>query len=170
MTADDRKAPNELKVVSVRLVREPSLYGGREIHSPRDAAFVMAQELKDYDREAFCIINLKQSGEVINMSLVSLGTLNASLVSTREVFKSSILSNAASIIAVHNHPSGRLLPSAEDLAVTRKLLNAGRLPDIRLLDHIIVAGGTGELLSFEGEGILGSLKNEERSSETDRQR
>ena len=88
-----------LEVVNIRLVKEPSLYSERSIQSIDDAVEVMAEELSHYDREVFCILNLKSDGSVINMNVVSQGTLNATLVSPREVFKSSILSNAAAIIA-----------------------------------------------------------------------
>lgn len=88
------------------------------------------------------------------MSIVSVGTINASLVSTREVFKTSILSNAASIIAIHNHPSGNITPSKQDRLITEKLYQAGQLMDIELLDHIIVGGTTSEILSFQEENLL----------------
>ena len=82
---------------------------------------LMAKELSQYDREVFCILNMKNNGQVINMNLVSVGTINASLVIHREVFKSSILANASAIIGLHNHPSGNVKPSKEDMIVTRKL-------------------------------------------------
>ena len=91
--------------------------------------------------------------------------LNASMVSPREVFKSSILSNACSFIAVHNHPSGSRSPSEEDRAVTEKLMDCGRLLDIPLLDHIIVAGETGELYSFRQEGLMDQIRNNHRMYE-----
>ena len=88
----------ELEVVNIRLVREPSWYSEVPLRKTKDAAELMAREFADYDREVFCILNLASDGKVINMNIVSMGTLNASLVSPREVFKSSILSNAASIM------------------------------------------------------------------------
>ena len=101
----------EMEVVNIRLVNEPSWYSKEPLDNPDKIARFMSDELKSYDREVFCILNLTTDAKVINMNIVSMGTLNASLVSAREVFKSSILSNAASIIAVHNHPSGNLYPS-----------------------------------------------------------
>lgn len=148
----------ELKVVNVRLVKEPSLYSPEPVTSPEDVLRVIANELATYDREVFAILNLKSSGQIINMNICSIGTLNASMVSPREVFKSCILSNAASFIAVHNHPSGRTMPSGEDIAVTKRLKECGELFDISLVDHIIVGGETGEMFSFRKEGLMDDLR------------
>ena len=145
---------NELKVVNIRLVKEPSVYGDKAIRTPQDAAEIMAKELSQYDREVFCILNLKSDGHVINMNIVSVGTLNASMVSPREVFKSSILSNAVGVIALHNHPSGNLSPSNEDIITTRRLQECGDLLDIKLVDHIIVGGDEGRIYSMKGEGHM----------------
>ena len=152
-----KKKENELKVVNIRLVKEPSLYSSDPIKTPQDVLKVIAKELATYDREVFLILNLKANGQVINMNVCSVGTLNASLVSPREVFKSSILSNAAAFICVHNHPSGSLEPSREDKDITRRLLECGRILDIRMMDHMIVAGESGELFSFKEEGLMDRL-------------
>ena len=88
---------NELKVVNIRLVKEPSLYSTEPIKNPQDVLNMVARELASYDREVFAILNLKTNGQVINLNICSVGTLSASMVSPREVFKSSILSNAASL-------------------------------------------------------------------------
>lgn len=138
-----------LNVVNVRLVKEPALYSETKIAGPEDVVNLMRDELRTYDREVFCILNLKTDGSVINMSVVSIGTLNAAIVSPREIFKSSILSNAAAIIAFHNHPSGSVKPSQEDIDVTNRLDECGKILDIKLLDHIIVGAGTDEIYSFK---------------------
>lgn len=148
---------NELKVVNVRLVKEPSLYSAEPISSPDDVLKIVAKEMATYDREVFAILNLKTNGQIINLNICSVGTLNASMVSPREVFKSSILSNAGAFIAIHNHPSGSLVPSNDDKETTRRLQECGDLLDIRMLDHIIVAGETGEMLSFRQEGLMDDL-------------
>ncbi len=153
-----KKKENELKVVNIRLVKEPSLYSDEPIRSSEDVMKVIAKELASYDREVFLVLNLKLNGQVINMNLCSIGTLNASLVSPREVFKSSILSNAAAFIAIHNHPSGNLEPSQEDKDITKRLLECGKILDIRMMDHIIVAGESGEIFSFKQEGIMDELE------------
>ena len=96
---------NELKVVSIRLVDEPPLFSKRELTPPKAVSEFMGQELQKYDREFFCVLNLKTNNQVINMNVVSVGTLNTALAHPREVFKSAVLSNAAGIILLHNHPS-----------------------------------------------------------------
>lgn len=153
-----KKKENELKVVNIRLVKEPSLYSADPIKSPDDVMKLIANELATYDREVFLILNLKVNGQVINMNVCSVGTLNSSLVSPREVFKSSILSNAAAFIAIHNHPSGNLEPSQEDKDITKRLLECGRILDIRMMDHMIVAGESGEMFSFKQEGLMDELE------------
>lgn len=153
-----KQKENELKVVNVRLVKEPSLYSDEPITSPHDVLNLVAKELSQYDREVFAILNLKTNGQVINLNICSVGTLSASMVSPREVFKSSILSNAASFIAIHNHPSGNLSPSEADKILTERLMTCGRYMDIKMLDHIIVAGESGDMFSFKAEGLMNQLE------------
>lgn len=142
---------NELNVVNIRLVKEPSLYSTKSLESPEAVMELMAEELASYDREVLCILNLKANGQVINMNVVSVGTINAALVNPREIFKSSILSNACSIIAIHNHPSGSINPSREDVNITKRLKMSGDILGIELLDHIIIGGTSGEMYSFKSE-------------------
>ena len=85
---------NKLNVVNIRLVKEPSLYSTKPLKSPEAVLELMAEEMSSYDREVLCILNLKANGQVINMNIASIGTINAALVCPREIFKSSILSNA----------------------------------------------------------------------------
>ena len=161
---------NELKVVNIRLVKEPSLYSEQTLDSPQAVVELMAKELSQYDREVFCILNMKNSGQVINMNLVSVGTINASLVILREVFKSSILANASAIIGLHNHPSGNVKPSKEDMIVTRMLQKCGQLLGIELLDHIIVGGTNGKMLSFREEKMLNVTGRMDGSGEIEEKR
>ena len=102
---------NELEVVNIRLVKEPSLYSEQTLDSPQAVVELMAKELSQYDREVFCILNMKNNGQIINMNMFSVGTINASLVIPREVFKSSILANASVIIGLHNHRGKGMLTS-----------------------------------------------------------
>ncbi|MGI6735815.1 MAG: Spy0128 family protein [Anaerovoracaceae bacterium] len=125
-----RKKENEVKVVGIRMVKEPSLYAAESVTTPEDVPRVVTDELSQYDREVFAILNLKTNGQPINLNICSVGTLSASMVSPREVFKSSILSNAAAFIAVHNHPSGSPQPSEEDIAATRRLQECGEVAGI----------------------------------------
>ena len=154
------RRPNDekIEVVNIRMVKEPSLYSTEKIRSPEDVLRVIAKELATYDREVFAVLNLKTNGQPINLNICSVGTLDASVVSPREVFKSTILSNSAAFVAVHNHPSGSLNPSQEDKDVTKRLLSYSELLGVKMLDHIIVAGETGDIYSFKSEGLLDQLR------------
>lgn len=142
---------NELDVVNIRLVKEPSLYSTKPLNSPEAVLELMAEEMSSYDREVLCILNLKANSQVINMNIVSVGTINSALVNPREIFKSSILSNACAIIAIHNHPSGNIMPSREDVNITKRLKMSGAILGIDLLDHIIIGGTSGDMYSFKSK-------------------
>ena len=158
----------EVKVVNIRLVKEPSLYSSEPITTPEDVLKVVAKELATYDREVFAVLNLKSNGQVINLNICSMGTLYSSMVSPREVFKSSILSNAAAFICLHNHPSGNPEPSDEDIKATKRLMHCGKLLDIRMLDHVIVAAESGRMFSFRNEGIIDQLNEVAPSQDWER--
>lgn len=143
----------ELKMVSVRLVDDPPLLSEKKVETTRDAMEVIAEKLRNYDRELFCVLNFRTNGTVINANIVTMGTLNTALVCPREVFKSSILSNAARIILVHNHPSGDYKPSIEDIKTTKKLQICGDMVGIPVVDHIIT-DSRGQYFSFFEQGIL----------------
>ena len=145
---------NELPVVNIRMVKEPSLYSAEPIETSNDAAKVIGQELKKLDREVFGVMNVKSDGSIININIVSMGTLNSTIISPRDVFKSCILSNAAGFIAFHNHPSGKLEPSMEDIETTQRLSECGKFMDIKMLDHIIVSGNTGDYVSLKQKGYI----------------
>lgn len=151
-----------LDVVNVRLVREKSLYSETPIGSPDDAVKVIADEMATFDREVFCVMNINIKGKVINLSVVSIGVLDSTMIHPREVFKSVILSNAAAVILVHNHPSGTLEISEVDRDVTKRLIEAGEILGIKVADHIIVAGGSGEYISFAREDLIEILQDEIR--------
>lgn len=144
---------NEVEVVSIRLVEEPPLYSRKTIKNVSDVVDVVGEELRKYDRELFCILNLRTRNQVINLNIVSIGTLSGSLVHPREVFKSAILSNAAGIMLIHNHPSGNCLPSKVDMEITKKLEDAGAFLDIPVVDHIIIAEDE-EVYSFYENNML----------------
>ncbi|WP_235897400.1 JAB domain-containing protein [Baileyella intestinalis] len=154
-----KKSENEIKVVNVRLVKEPSLYSTKEVTSPEAVMEVVAGELKNYDREVFAVLNLKTNGKPINLHICSVGTLDAAMINPREAFKAIILSNAAAFICIHNHPSGNCEPSQADIAVTERLVKCGELMGIKMLDHIIIAGETGEQTSFLREGLLDGMRS-----------
>jgi len=145
---------HELEVINVRLVKEPSFISETPIKTQSDAVNVVKDFLSQYDREVFCVLNLASDGKPIGINIASIGTLNAALVSPRDVFKSSILCNAAGFIAFHCHPSGNPKPSREDAETTQKLRDAGGLLDITMLDHIIVGCGNRRSFSFAGHNLL----------------
>jgi DNA repair protein RadC len=114
-------------------------YARHKVGSPADAAELATKVIGDEDREVFLVMMLNTKMEVIGLHRCHVGSLNASLVHPREVMKSAILNNAASIIVSHNHPSGHSFkPSDEDIDVTKRLAEAGRIMGIELLDHVIV--------------------------------
>jgi len=98
----------------------------------------LCEDLRQLAQEAFNVITVDAKNKVIARHLVSLGILDATLVHPREVFRPAILDGAAAIICVHNHPSGDPSPSAEDLKITRQLVEAGKVLDVKLLDHVII--------------------------------
>lgn len=139
-----------LRQVDVRLcLRESSpLYSSEAITSAESAVNIMASEMRSLDNEHLCVVNLNSKMQPINFSVASIGGLNYTCVEARSVFKSAILSNAASIILMHNHPSGDATPSKDDISVTIRMIEAGRLLGIYLMDHVIVGAQTGECFSF----------------------
>ena len=108
------------------------------IRNPQDAAQFVMNEMMYLDREHFRVINLNTKNQILAVDTVSIGSLDASLVHPREVFKLPIKRSAASLILVHNHPSGDTSPSREDIEVTKRLVEAGRLLGINILDHLII--------------------------------
>ena len=140
-----------INIVSIKMVKESSfLYQTRQILSPNDAYDMIKEQLQDLDREQFIISCLNTKNEPTNISVVSVGTLNKAIVHPREVFKTAILSNAASIMAFHNHPSGEITPSQQDIQLTNRLYEAGELLGIKLLDHLIIGDGTFTSLKEKG--------------------
>jgi DNA repair protein RadC len=103
-------------------------------------------------KELFMTLHLDSKNRIICMDIVSMGSLNQSIVHPRHVFSTACISNAAAIICVHQHPSGDPSPSSEDIAITRRLKEAGEIMGIKILDHIII--GEGEYLSFVERGLL----------------
>ena len=137
--------------LGVRLASEerPAL---PRIREPEDVVRLFRTRLRDLQVEEFHLLALDSQSQVLREVLVTRGLLNSSLVHPREVFRAAIAEAAAGIIVVHNHPSGDPSPSAEDRAVTQQLSAAGRLLDLPLYDHVIIAGD--RYLSFATAGLL----------------
>ena len=142
-----------IPIYRVTLVREGKMptYESR-IRSSASAHTVLQEYFADTDREMFVVMLMDRKHGIIGLNTVSIGSLTASVVHPREVFKPAILSNASSILLSHNHPSGCPLPSQEDRALTVRLVQAGKLLGVDVLDHIIV--GDGQYFSFADEGLL----------------
>lgn len=119
---------------------QKKLFSLKKIKSPTDLADLFIPILRDKLKEEFYVVCLNSANKVIRMELISVGHLNASLVHAREVFKTAIENNSASIILIHNHPSGNPEPSQEDISLTKKMIEAGKIMDIQVMDHIIIAG------------------------------
>ena len=144
-----------IPIYRVSLVRESRLHCyNKQIRSSADAGALLHVYLADVDREHFVVLMLDQKNKVIGINTVSVGSLTASVVHSREVFKPAILSNAAAIILAHNHPSGAPQPSQEDRVLTVRLVAAGKLLGISVLDHVIIGDGTSAYFSFADEGLL----------------
>ena len=138
----------------VRLVRdgrvatlEPTI-----IRHPSDTLPILEAELSELAYERFVALALNTKNHLTAVLPVSSGSLNASIVHPRELFQRAILANSAALIVGHNHPSGDPSPSPEDIALTRKLVEAGQLLDIPILDHVIL--GYGRYVSFKERGLI----------------
>jgi DNA repair protein RadC len=121
------------------------------IQSPEDAANLLTYEMGVLEQEHLKVMLLNNRNEVLQTVEVYRGSLNSSLVRIGEIFREAIRQNAAAIIVAHNHPSGDPTPSPEDIAVTRALVEAGRLVDIEVLDHIVI--GRNRFVSLKAKGL-----------------
>jgi DNA repair protein RadC len=122
------------------------------IRGPDDVVKLVGKKLRRESREHFLVLLLNARHEVLAWETVSVGSLNASIVHPREVFKPAVLASAASIVLVHNHPSGDPEPSEEDLSITKRLVEVGELLGIGVLDHVIVASRG--VVSFRSRQLL----------------
>jgi DNA repair protein RadC len=138
---------DELKVVRERREEYGQL---TQFRSSVDIYTTFRERFERTDREEFLVLLLDGKNKLLGFNVVSIGTLTSSLTHPREVFKAAILGNAASIILLHNHPSGDPIPSAEDIAITRQLKEVGEVHGIRVLDHVII--GAGRYVSFVDDG------------------
>ena len=150
----DKKEPaKRINVVSIKMVKESSiLYDIRRIQAPKDAVEIGKRFLEESDREQLLVCCLDAKNQPTAINVVSVGNLNNSLVHPREVFKSAILSNSASIILFHNHPSGDPTPSKEDTNITERIKESGNILGIKLIDHIII--GDNSYYSLKEKGII----------------
>jgi len=136
---------DSVSIYRVALVRESSLIESTTatpIQKSSEAAEILRPLFAELDREQFVVLMLDAQHRPLGMSVISIGSLTASIVHPREVFKAAILSNSAAVIIAHNHPSGSVEPSPEDLEISRRLREAGEILGIRVLDSIILGAGS----------------------------
>ena len=145
-----------LKLATWTVVREPDQPSPRILNSPEAAALLAVDLLKEHDddKEHFWAILLNAQNHYLYTTKISMGTKSASLVHTGEVLGAAAREGAASLILVHNHPSGDPTPSREDLRITRQLADGGKLLDIRIHDHLIIGNGTLKWVSLAQRGEL----------------
>mgnify|MGYP001382864007 FL=1 len=145
-----------INVYSLRLVKESSVAYNLEkpIVNPATAAEIVNRvfDMENQPNEVFAILCLNTKKKVAGAHIISQGSLSSAIVHPREVFKAAILNNAASIVLAHNHPSGDPEPSREDIETTHRLVNAGNILGINVLDHIIV--GDGKYISLKEQGMM----------------
>jgi len=122
------------------------------IKSPQDAANYMMEEMRYLAQEHFYALLLNVKNQVLSKELISVGSINSSIVHPREVFKQAIIKNASSLIVLHNHPSGDPTPSREDLEVTKRLSETGKIIGIEILDHIVI--GNLRFVSLKEKGLI----------------
>jgi DNA repair protein RadC len=127
--------------ISRRIQSQSKLFSNKKISSPMDVAEIFIPLLRDELKEKFIVVCLNSANRIIKQETISIGNLNSSVVHPREIFKVAIDSSAASIILIHNHPSSNPDPSNEDISVTKKIVESGKIMDIPVFDHIIIAGG-----------------------------
>lgn len=126
--------------LSRRIQIQSKWMSDKKITSPQDVADIFIPLLRDEVKEKFLIVCLNSANKIIRYEVISIGSLNSSVVHPREVFKAAIDNNSASIILIHNHPSGNPEPSNEDVSITKKIVESGKIMDIPVFDHIIIAG------------------------------
>lgn len=122
------------------------------IRSPQDAAEMLMPELRDLPQERFKAIYLNVKNEVLKTCTITVGGLSSSVITPRELFRQGISSNSASVIVAHNHPSGDPSPSPEDINVSKRLTEAGKMIGIEVLDHVII--GDGRWISMKERGLI----------------
>jgi DNA repair protein RadC len=149
-----KETNTNIDIVKIQMVKDGSIeYGKNPISKPEDLAELGLKFLKNADREMFILVCLNAKNFINCIHLVSIGTLDKAVISPREVMKAALLSNAASIAFIHNHPSGDAEPSPEDISMTTTLGKCADLFQIRVLDHVIVADD-GHYESFREKKLL----------------
>lgn len=144
-----------INIYKLKMVKEDTVeYSDTTIKSPCDIVRLAREvlEMHEMAEENFIILCLNTKNKIAGVHTVSIGSLNASIVHPREVFKAALLNNASGIICLHNHPSGDPEPSREDIETTHRLVNAGNILGIKVFDHVII--GDGRYISLKEQGAM----------------
>ena len=150
---DSNSSGKYVPKIQISLVKE--IYFSNTSYSCSEAVAqceIVDKELKNADREKFICIHFNIKNHIISYEVVSMGSLTSSIVHPREVFKAAILANAASVVFLHNHPSGSTEPSLDDIEITNRLCKAGAILGINVLDHLII--GYNEFYSFRQQNLI----------------
>ena len=154
----DQSASKFVSVYRVSLIKDKSIsFGQQQMNNSQEAQAIIHQLIKTQgqpDREQFCVILLNAKNEIIGLNIVSIGGLSSASVHPREVLKPAILANSAAMILSHNHPSNDLKPSSEDLAITKRIVQASELIGIHVHEHIIISMDDDRYYSFADNGII----------------
>lgn len=126
--------------ISRRVQIQSKWFSDKQITAPQDIADIFIPILRDEQQENFIVVCLNSANRIIKFKTITKGILNSSLIHPREVFKFAIENNSANIILVHNHPSHNCNPSQEDIQITKKMVEGGKILDIKVFDHIIIGG------------------------------
>lgn len=138
-------------------VRENRKSASRNKINTPISVYNQIKNIEEMQQECMLALTVNTKNKLIDIHLITLGILDASLVHPREVFKNAILDSAWGVVIAHNHPSGDLTPSPEDIRITRQLVDAGRILDIRILDHIIISkqdNGSNNFFSLRESGMV----------------
>ncbi len=138
--------------VQVQLVRDKAVSPMPVISTPDEVYQLVKHEIQKWDRERFLAVMLNARNGVIGIDEVSCGSVNVSIVHPREVFKAAILANAVALMLIHNHPSGHVEPSDNDIELTKDLVKSGEILGIKVIDHLIVSSK--EYYSFQKTGLI----------------
>ena len=142
-----------IQIVKIQMIKEKNLMvESKKLSSPKATYEIAKKYLEFADKEHLVLLTLDTKNKITSISTVSVGSLNLSIVHPREVFKTAILANAASIILVHNHPSGDPNPSNEDISITKRIKECSEMLGIELLDHVII--GDEDFISLRVKGII----------------
>ncbi len=151
--AEKKPEKYKLKEVCIRLAKGRALYSEQPLSSPAAALDVMRREMSQYDREVLCVVNMNSRLQPINFNIVSVGDINTSIAAIPNILGSGLMTNAGSFLLLHNHPSGDVTPSKDDILTTRKVIEAGKIMGIPCVDHIVIGGGNGNYCSLREQQL-----------------